>query len=62
VSVSDVAALRQLGKPQINVGPFTPTEEGAHSQLSCRAGRMILTPDGESYSEYVRKALIDDHG
>ena len=59
VSVDNVSALRALGKPQINVGPFTATPPGRR-EITCRAVGPIKTPDGDTFEDYVRKAFVDD--
>jgi len=59
MSADHVLALRAYeGKP-INVGAFTSTNQG-QSEIACRAVGPIKTPDGEPFSEFIRKALIDE--
>lgn len=59
MSADNVVALRTHDGKTINVGPFSSTK-GVHSEIMCRAVGPIKTPDGESFSEYIRKALIDE--
>ena len=59
ISVDNVVQLRTLNGKTINVGNFTSTKEGL-KEIACRAVGPIKTPDGETYAEYVRKALIDE--
>jgi hypothetical protein len=53
----DVSALRSLNGKVLNVGAFTATTPG-QKEIRCRGA--ITTPDGESFADYVRKALLDD--
>lgn len=59
VSTDNVIALRQYKGQQVKVGTFTSFEPGL-SSIMCRGVGPIKSPDGEPYSEYVRKALIDE--
>jgi hypothetical protein len=52
-------ALRQFDGRAVNVGAFTAAAPG-QSEIVCRAVGPIKTPDGEPFSEYVRKALVDE--
>jgi hypothetical protein len=58
VSVENVTGLRKLNGQTINVGPFTA--KGEASSIGCRAVGPIKTPDGEPFSQYVRKAFISE--
>ncbi|MDP9033527.1 MAG: hypothetical protein M3O50_01865 [Myxococcota bacterium] len=58
VSAPNVAALRMLRGHPINVGAFSAAEEV--SKIDCRAVGPIKTPDAESFTEYVRAALISE--
>lgn len=58
-STDNVVALRILNGKTVNVGPFTAKTPG-QTEIMCRAVGPIKTPDGEPFSEYVRKALLDD--
>jgi hypothetical protein len=59
ISTDNVMALREIKDKKINVGSFTSQQPGL-SSITCRGVGPIKTPDGEAYSEYVRKALIDE--
>ena len=59
VSTDNVVALRTLSEKTLNVGPFTAAEPG-QNQIMCRGVGPIKTPDGEPFSEFVRKALVDE--
>ena len=59
ISVDNVTALRNLGGKTVNVGAFTATITG-QKEIMCRGVGPIKTPDGEPFSEFVRKALIDE--
>jgi len=58
-SVDNVVALRPYAASQVNVGQFTSSVPGKNA-IGCRLGAPILTPDGEPFSEYIRKALSDE--
>jgi hypothetical protein len=59
VSVENVAALKKLGPQKVTVGPFTAAEAGK-KEIACRAVGPITTPDGRTFEDYIRKALIDE--
>lgn len=59
ISADNVVALRTLNGKTINVGVFTSFKPGL-SQIMCRAVGPIKTPDGEPFSEFIRKALVDE--
>lgn len=58
-SVENVTALRTAKGTQVNVGPFAAKGREA-SSITCRAVGPIKTPDGEPFSQYIRKAFISD--
>lgn len=58
-STDNVLALRSLNGKTVNIGPFTSTTPDQKS-ITCRAVGPIKTPDGEAFSDYVRKALLDE--
>ncbi|RQW17135.1 hypothetical protein EHS17_15805, partial [Rhodobacteraceae bacterium CH30] len=64
VSADTVAALRSIGNVKVDVGAFVDAEPKSANdrpgELMCRAVGPIKTPDGETYAEYVRKALISE--
>lgn len=59
ISTDNVVSLRSLNGKVLNVGPFTATAPGQR-EITCRGVGPIKTPDGEPFSEYVRKALLDE--
>lgn len=59
ISADNVVALRTLNGKTINVGAFSSSEPGL-SEIMCRGVGPIKTPDGEPFSEYIRKALLDE--
>ena len=59
ICVDNVSTLRNFGGKTINVGAFTATKPG-QNEIMCRGVVPIKTPDGEPFSEFVRKALIDE--
>ena len=59
ISVDNVTKLRTLSGTQISVGEFSSPEPGK-KEIMCRGVGPIKTPDGESFEQFVRKALIDE--
>lgn len=59
INADNVVALRQLSGKTVGVGQFTSTQP-PQSEVVCRAVGPIKTPDGESYSDFIRKALVDE--
>jgi hypothetical protein len=59
ISVDNVMALRSLDGKTLNVGPFTSAQQGL-SEIMCRGVGPIKTPDGEPFTDFIRKALIDE--
>jgi len=59
VSTHNVVALRSLNGKVLNVGAFTATTPG-QKEIMCRGVGPIKTPDGEPFSDFVRKALLDE--
>jgi hypothetical protein len=60
VSVDNVTALKEKNlNKKINVGKFSSYQQDL-SVIVCRGAGPIITPDGELYSEYIRKALVDE--
>lgn len=61
ISADNVVALRALGTKTVNVGAFTATKtSNGETNIYCRGGSEIKTPDGEKFSDYVRKAFVDE--
>lgn len=59
ISADNVVALRALNGKTINVGSFTSSDPKL-SEIMCRGVGPIKTPDGEPFSEFIRKAFIDE--
>jgi hypothetical protein len=59
ISTDNVVALRSLNGKTINVGAFTSTVPG-QKEIMCRGVGPIKTPDGEPFSSFIRKALLDE--
>jgi hypothetical protein len=57
IAPETVSALRAYRPQVVAVGPFTAVQPGL-SEINCRAVGPIKTPDGESFEEFVRRALI----
>lgn len=59
VAADNVVALRQLSGKTINVGAFSAAASG-QKEIMCRGVGPIKTPDGEPFSDFVRKAFVDE--
>lgn len=59
ISANNVVALKQYRGSGFNVGRFTASQPGRNT-LSCRAVGPIPTPDGETFEQYIRNALISE--
>jgi hypothetical protein len=59
ISVDNVTLLKGLDGKTLNVGDFTSSQPG-QNEITCRAAGPIKTPDGETFSDYIRKAFIND--
>lgn len=57
VSVDNVVAIKAHEGKRVNVGPFSGVTE---SDIMCRGGDPVKTPDGETFADYIRKALVDE--
>ena len=58
-SADNVVALRSLNGKTVNMGAFGAATPG-QKEIMCRGVGPIKTPDGEPFSEFVRKALFDE--
>lgn len=59
VSTDNVMAIRSLNGVTVDVGAFSATTPG-QTEIMCRGVGPIKTPDGEVFSDFVRKALLDE--
>lgn len=59
ISTDNVVALRSLNGTTVNVGAFSASIPG-QTEIMCRGVGPIKTPDGEPFSEFVRKAMLDE--
>jgi hypothetical protein len=59
MSADNVTSIRTINGKTVNVGAFGATIPG-QKDIMCRGVGPIKTPDGEPFSEYVRKALVDE--
>lgn len=59
INTDNVVALRTLSGKTLNVGSFGATKPG-ETEILCRGVGPIKTPDGEPFSEFVRKAFVDE--
>lgn len=59
IATDNVVALRSLNGKTLNVGAFSSATPG-QKEIMCRGVGPIKTPDGEPFSEFVRKALLDE--
>jgi len=59
ISTDNVMALKALDGASVNIGEFTSTDPGL-SEIMCRGVGPIKTPDGQSFSSFIQKALTDE--
>jgi len=61
ISADNVVALKKLDA-NVGVGAFTqtPIQNQEPNQIMCRGVGPIKTPDGETFSEFVRSALVSE--
>lgn len=59
VSVDNSIALKTHSGKKVNVGKFVSFQPDLKT-IVCRGAGPMITPDGELYSEYIRKALVDE--
>lgn len=64
-STYNTALLAPLKGDRIGVGEFTSTVKNKktgldQTEIMCRAVGPIRTPDGESFSNYIRSAMVDE--
>jgi hypothetical protein len=59
ISADNIVALRSLNGKTVGVGAFSAKTLG-QTEITCRGVGPIKTPDGEPFSEFVRKALLDE--
>lgn len=59
VSTDNAIALRYLNGKTVNVGAFSSTTPG-QKELTCRGFRPIKTQEHEPFSEFVRRALLQE--
>jgi hypothetical protein len=59
ISVNNVVALRLYRGNEVGVGEFTSSHP-SFSTLSCWGVMRVKTPDGETFQNYIRNALISE--
>ena len=59
ISVDNVVALRSLNGKTLNVGAFSSSIPG-QKDILCWGIEPVNTPDGEPFSNFVQKALLDE--
>ena len=59
ISADNVTNLKASISEKVSVGNFTATDPGK-SSIMCRGVGPIKTPDGESFEEFVRNALVSE--
>jgi hypothetical protein len=58
-NADNVVALRSLNGKVVNIGAFSATKPG-EKEIMCRGVGPIKSPDGEPFSDFIRKALVDE--
>ena len=59
ISSDNIVALRSCGVDKLNVGEVTCFEPDL-KEIMCRGVGPIKTPDGNTYSDFIKEALIDE--
>ncbi len=59
ISADNVVALRALGPSKTSVGEFSSSKQGL-KEIMCRAVGPIKTPDGNTFADFIKEALIDE--
>ena len=59
VSVDNITSLKNVAGSNVNVGLFDTVGESKTS-IMCRGVGPIKTPDGQTFENFIRKALIDE--
>lgn len=59
ISPDNAIALRAFNGKTVNVGAFNASKPGL-KEIMCRGVGPIKTPDGEPFSDFIRKALLDE--
>jgi hypothetical protein len=59
ISVDNVTALKAINGTKLNVGGFTASKPG-QTEIMCRGVGPIKTPDGQTFENFIRKALVDE--
>jgi hypothetical protein len=59
VNVDTGVALKQFAGRTVSVGSFTSSQPGL-SEIDRRTVGPIKTPDGEPFSDFIRKGLVDE--
>jgi hypothetical protein len=59
ISADNVVAFRSLGLNKLNVGEFTSFKPGL-KEIMCRGVGPIKTPDGNTFADFIKEALIDE--
>ena len=54
-----MTALRSLNGTKLNVGGFSASKPG-QTEIMCRGVGPIRTPDGQTFENFIRKALVDE--
>ena len=59
VSTDNEMALKSIKGKTLNVGAFTSTKPGL-TEIMCRGVGSIKTPDGQTFENFIKKALLDE--
>jgi len=58
-STDNIVALRSLNENSVNVGYFSASSPG-QTEIMCRGVGPIKTPDGETFADFIRGAILDE--
>lgn len=56
-SADNLAVLRKIESPAVALGAFKTSDSDIKDNVMCRAAGPVKTPDGETFADYIRKAI-----
>lgn len=59
ISADNVTVLKKLNGTKLSVGKFSASKPG-QVEIMCRGVGPITTPDGQTFENFIRKALVDE--
>ncbi len=60
ISADNLSELRKIKSGPVALGPFKIVGPDVGDSIMCRAAGPVKTPDGETFGEYIKKALASE--